>query len=61
MDSETEEKVVNNLFSLPNNPTIVISTHRIQHLTRTNKIGIVVNGQIARLGPTNEIIKQQKA
>lgn len=61
MDSETEEKVVNNIFSLPHNPTIVISTHRIQHLTRTNKIGIVVNGQIARLGPTNEIIKQQKA
>ena len=60
MDSETEEKIVNNIFSLPNNPTIVISTHRIQHLTRTDKIGIVVNGQMARLGPTNEILKQQK-
>ena len=60
MDSETEEKIVNNIFSLPNNPTIVISTHRIQHLTRTDKIGIVVNGKIARLGPTNEILKQQK-
>ena len=41
MDSETEEKIVNNIFSLPNNPTIIISTHRIQHLTRTDKIGIV--------------------
>ena len=60
MDAETEEKIVNNIFSLPNNPTIVISTHRIQHLTRTDKIGIVVNGKIARLGPTNEILKQQK-
>ena len=60
MDSETEEKIVNNIFSLPNNPTIIISTHRIQHLTRTDKIGIVVNGQMARLGPTNEILKQQK-
>lgn len=60
MDSETEERVVRNIFSLPNNPTIVISTHRIQHLTNTNKIGIVVNGQIVRLGPTDEILKQEK-
>ena len=60
MDSETEEKVVKNIFSLPYNPTIIISTHRIQHLTNTDKIGIVVNGKIARLGPTNDILQQQK-
>ena len=60
MDSETEEKVVKNIFSLPYNPTIIISTHRIQHLTKTDKIGIVVNGQIARFGPTNDIIQQQQ-
>ena len=61
MDSETEEKVVRNIFSLPHNPTIIISTHRIQHLTNTDKIGIVVNGKIARLGPTKDILQQQKA
>jgi len=59
MDSETEEKVVKNIFSLPYKPTIVISTHRIQHLTNTDKIGIIVNGELARFGPTNDIIKQQ--
>ena len=61
MDSETEEKVVRNIFSLPHNPTIIISTHRIQNLTNTDKIGIVVNGKIARLGPTKDILQQQKA
>ena len=60
MDSETEEKVINNIFSLPYKPTIIISTHRIQHLTKTDKNGIIVNGELARFGPTNEIIKQQK-
>tara|TARA_B110000444_G_scaffold65045_1_gene60902 strand:- start:433 stop:2142 length:1710 start_codon:yes stop_codon:yes gene_type:complete len=60
MDSETEEKVVKNIFSLPYNPTIIISTHRIQHLTKTDKIGIVVNGQMARFGPTQDIIQQQQ-
>tara|TARA_B110000483_G_scaffold214044_1_gene263629 strand:+ start:37 stop:1605 length:1569 start_codon:yes stop_codon:yes gene_type:complete len=60
MDSETEERVVNNIFSLPYNPTIIISTHRLQHLTKTNKIAVMVNGEITRFGPTEEIIQIQK-
>ena len=59
MDSETEQKVTENLFKLPYKPTIIISTHRLQNLINTDKIGILVNGQIARFGPTNEIIQQQ--
>ncbi len=59
MDSETEQKVTENLFNLPYKPTIIISTHRVQNLINTDKIGILVNGQIARFGPTNEIIQQQ--
>ena len=59
MDSETEQKVTENLFNLPYKPTIIISTHRLQNLINTDKIGILVNGQIARFGPTNEIIQQQ--
>jgi len=60
MDSETEEKVIKNIFNLPNNPTIIISTHRIQHLINTDKIAILMNGQISRIGPTKDIIQQQK-
>ncbi len=59
MDSETETKVIENIFSLPYNPTIIISTHRIQYLTNTDKVIVLLNGQIARFGPTKEVIQQQ--
>jgi len=60
MDNDTETKVVNNIFSLDYNPTIIISTHRINHLTNTDKIGILVNGKIARIGSTSEVIQYEK-
>lgn len=60
MDTETEEKIVKNIFNLEHNPTIIISTHRIQHLINTDKVAILVNGQISRIGPTSEIIQKQK-
>ena len=60
MDTDTEEKVIKNIFSLPNNPTIIISTHRIQHLVNTDKIAILVAGQISRIGPTSDIIQRQE-
>ena len=60
MDAETENQVVQNLFSLPYNPTIIISTHRVQHLTNTDKIAVILNGQLARFGPTSEVIQVQK-
>lgn len=60
MDSETEEKVVKNIFNLPYNPTIIISTHRIQHLMNTDRVAILVNGQLSRIGPTKDIIQKQK-
>ncbi len=60
MDSQTEEMVIKNIFSLPYNPTIIVSTHRLQHLTNTDKIAIIVNGKLTRFGPTSEIIQQQE-
>ncbi len=60
MDNDTETKVVNNIFSLDYKPTIIISTHRINHLTNTDKIGILVNGKIARIGSTSEVIQYEK-
>jgi len=60
MDAETENQVVQNIFSLPYKPTIIISTHRIQHLTNTDKIAVILNGQLARFGPTSEVIQVQK-
>ena len=60
MDTQTEEMIIKNIFSLPYNPTIIVSTHRLQHLTNTDKIAIIVNGKLTRFGPTNEIIQQQE-
>ena len=57
MDSENELKVINNLYSLDQNPTIIISSHKINILTKVDKIAVILNGKIANFGPTNEIIK----
>ena len=48
-------------MSLDYNPTIVISTHRTNHLIRTDKIGILVDGKLATYGPREDILKQEKS
>ena len=57
MDGSTEEKIMNNIFSLPYNPTIIISTHRTNHLIRVDKIGVIINGQLVQFGPREDILK----
>ena len=42
MDGQTEQKIITNLLNLDYNPTIVISTHRTNHLSEVDKIGILV-------------------
>lgn len=61
MDSNTELQIINNIMSLDYNPTIVISTHRTNHLIRTDKIGILVDGKLATYGPREDILKQEKS
>ena len=60
MDGNTEEKVITNILSLPYNPTIIISTHRTNHLARVDKIGIMVDGSIARFDDKDKILTQEK-
>ncbi len=61
MDGNTEEQVINNIFNLDYNPTILISTHRTQHLIRMDKIGIMQDGALVRYGNREDIIKQEKS
>ncbi len=56
MDGTTEEAVMNNILSLPYNPTIVISTHRTNHLIKLDKIGIMVDGTIARFDDKDKVL-----
>ena len=58
MDGATEEKIINNILSLPHKPTIIISTHRTNHLTRVDKIGVLIDGQLVQFGPRDNILKQ---
>lgn len=60
MDSETENGVMNTIFNLPYNPTIIMITHKIQHLINMDKIAVVLQGKLANFGPRDEIIKQQE-
>ena len=59
MDSETETKVIQNLHSLENNPTIIMTSHKLNILINCDKIAVILNGQIRAFGPTNEIIKRE--
>ena len=58
MDGNTEEMVINNIMSLPYNPTILIATHRTNHLLRADKIAVIVDGKLAAFGPREQILKQ---
>ena len=58
MDGATEERIINNILSLPYKPTIIISTHRTNHLARVDKIGFIIDGSLVQYGPREEILKQ---
>ena len=58
MDGATEERIINNILSLPYKPTIIISTHRTNHLARVDKIGVIIDGSLVQYGPRDEILKQ---
>ena len=61
MDANTEQTIINNIMNLPYNPTILISTHRTNHLLKTDKVCVIVDGKLAAFGPTNDIIKKNKS
>tara|TARA_B100000575_G_C23136970_1_gene660730 strand:+ start:633 stop:2345 length:1713 start_codon:yes stop_codon:yes gene_type:complete len=58
MDGNTEEKIINNLLSLPYKPTVIISTHRTNHLVRVDKIGVLIDGQLVQYGLRDQILRQ---
>ena len=57
MDGATEERIINNIMSLSYNPTLIISTHRTNHLLRVDKIGVIIDGNLVQYGPRDEIVK----
>ena len=60
MDSESENKVMENLYNLEQKPTLIISSHKLNILTKADKIAVILNGKLAAFGPTNDIIKSEQ-
>ena len=60
MDGGTENRVINNLMSLDYKPTIILSTHRTNHLLMVDNIGVLIDGQLVQYGPKDQIIKRNE-
>ena len=53
MDTDTEIKVMENLYNLEQKPTIIISSHKLGILTKAQKIAVILNGK-----PVGETVLQ---
>lgn len=59
VDTETEEKILNNLEKHTKETTTIIVSHRISSAKNASKIIILENGQISQQGTHNQLIKKE--
>lgn len=59
VDTETEEKILNNLHTLTENKTTIIVSHRISSAKNANKIIIIDDGKVVQSGTHDELITQE--
>ncbi|MFT4802735.1 MAG: ATP-binding cassette subfamily B multidrug efflux pump, partial [Flavobacteriaceae bacterium] len=57
VDTETEERILNNIDTLLKNKTTIIVSHRISSAKNADKIIVLEEGQIIQQGTHNELIK----
>ena len=57
MDTDSELKIINHIFNLDYKPTIIIATHNANHLLNVDTVALMVNGQVTRVAPREEIVK----
>ena len=58
VDTETEEKIINNLESITNDKTTIIVSHRVSSAKKADKIIVLDEGEIIQQGTHNKLIKQ---
>ena len=58
VDTETEEKIINNLESITKDKTTIIVSHRVSSAKKADKIIVLDEGEIIQQGSHNELIKQ---
>ncbi len=59
VDTETEEKIINNFKSIFKNKTTIIVTHRASAAKKANKIIILDEGKIVQQGTHNELVNRE--
>ena len=57
VDTETEERILNNIDALLNDKTTIIVSHRISSAKNATKIIVLEEGKIMQQGTHNELIK----
>ncbi len=60
VDTQTEERIINNLSTITKNITVFISTHRISTSKNCDKILVINKGIIESFGTHKELMKQKK-
>jgi ATP-binding cassette subfamily B protein len=59
VDTETEEKILNNLFKISKNKTTIIVSHRISSAKNADKIIILEDGEIVQQGSHHKLIQEE--
>ena len=59
VDTETEEKILNNLLEISEDKTTIIVTHRVSSAKNADKIIILEEGEIIQQGTHNQLVSQE--
>jgi ATP-binding cassette subfamily B multidrug efflux pump len=59
VDTETEERILNNLIEISKNKTMIIVSHRVSSAKNADKIIIIEEGEIIQEGSHNQLINQK--
>ena len=59
VDTDTEEKILNNLFEISRDKTTIIVSHRVSSAKNADKIIILEEGRIIQQGSHNQLVNQE--
>lgn len=59
VDTQTEEKILNNLVAISKNKTTIIVSHRVSSAKNADKIIILKEGKIIQQGSHNQLVNQE--
>ena len=60
MDAIAEGQIINNVFDMANDKSLIFISHRLSNLKNVDKIIFLENGKILEIGSHDELIKLEK-